>query len=256
MILFSELVFGPIKSRRFGNSLGINLLPRDYKVCNFNCVYCECGFTQHVGAKIVYPKLQEIEKELNDYLKKVKRGDAVAPDALTFAGNGEPLLNPDFENISLMVKAFRDKHFPSASLVLLSNGYMLSRSQVFKSTFLFDQRVFKLDAGSNIKFHLIDQPEKNITINEQTELLSKFQGKCTVQTMFVSGENDGLSVDNTGDAEIEEWLSRLQRINPEAIMIYTLDRDTPAKGLKRVSPEILEAIVKKVKAKGFVVAAY
>lgn len=254
-MLFTSLVFGPIISRRFGHSLGINLLPADQKVCNFNCVYCECGFSEVKTKKIVYPSLEDVKQGLNEFLEQIKV-KPVHVDAITFAGNGEPMLNPHFSEIVDYVVEFRNQHFPNVQLVLLSNGYLIKKKGMFEATLKFDKRVIKLDAGSNIKFQLIDQPFKDITLNEHTDLLCRYKGNLIVQTMFVGGTYNGISVDNTTSEEIENWLERLNKIRPEAVMLYSLDRVAPTNTLIQISKEKMLEIAALVEKLGIKTDVY
>jgi len=254
-ILFNGIVFGPIKSRRFGLSLGINLLPIRNKVCNFNCIYCECGWTDLSKEKIVYFDfnhiIQAIENKFQEcFLKKV------SIDSVTFAGNGEPTMHPDFLRIVEATVELRNKYFQGVSIAILSNAALLGNKKVIKALLLADRRVMKLDAGSNQLLNEINMPLTKKEIKWYVDKLKLFNGNVSIQTIFLKGNYNNRYIDNTTACEIDLWLKALLEIGPKEVMIYTLDRETPAKDLEKVSPERLNEICELVIKKGINATVY
>jgi len=238
-LLFHETVFGPVKSRRLGVSLGINLLPVDYKYCTFNCVYCECGWTNKKpeGGKGL-PSREEVKDLLERKLAEISKGGQV-PDAITFAGNGEPTIHPAFSEIIADTIVLRDKYFPDARVTVLSNASMLHRKDVFNALLSVDDNIQKLDAGTEEMFQMINQPAGTLKLEKVTEQLLKFDGKLIIQTLFLRGTHNGNYIDNTSKAEISAWMSLLKKIMPEYVMIYPFDRATPEDNLEKISfPEL------------------
>ena len=247
-VLYDNLIFGPIRSRRLGLSLGINLLPVDCKLCSFNCIYCECGWTLG-GQKPRFNDKKAVLAMLEGVL-----GDMVAagtpPDVLTFAGNGEPTMHPDFEEIVEGVIALRDRLCPNAKVSVLSNATMLHRESVRRALMRVDNPILKLDSAFDHTAQLIDKPLGNYSIANVVEQMRLFGGNCIVQTMFLRGEFEGERVDNTTPEEIEAWLKLIEEIAPRSVMVYTIDRDTPAPNLEKVPVEELRAIAERVRALG------
>jgi wyosine [tRNA(Phe)-imidazoG37] synthetase (radical SAM superfamily) len=244
--LFDELIFGPVYSRRLGVSLGINLLPVNNKYCNFNCVYCECGWTEKDnGIKIVLPKRTNFKTQLENKLKELQ-GTVNEPDAITFAGNGEPTIHPDFAGIIDDTIEVRDLFAPKAAISILSNASMLHKPKITEALKKVDKNIQKLDSGIESTFHIINQASSGLTLEKIIESLISFDGKLIIQTLFVRGEYNGKIIDNTTDIEIEAWLKVLVKIKPEYVMIYGIDRGTPAKGLEKVPENELNAIAERV----------
>ena len=248
-ILFPSPIFGPVQSRRLGVSLGINLLPADGKLCTFDCIYCECGFNGDTKPKLRIPSRAKVAQELEQTLQEMERNGR-GPDVITFAGNGEPTMHPDFPGIIEDTIALRDHYFPKAKISVLSNATYCHLPAVQAALRSVDNNILKLDTLSNDYIKLVDRPVGHYDVEEMVERLCAFEGKVQVQTLFMSGEYQGQSVDNTAENFVAPWLEALQRIRPEAVYIYTIDRDTPAKGLKKASPEVLDAIGERVKALG------
>ncbi|HSG68631.1 MAG TPA: radical SAM protein [Bacteroidales bacterium] len=248
--LFHETVFGPVMSRRLGVSLGINLLPVDYKYCTFNCVYCECGWTNKKPKNSDgLPTRDQVLDLLKGKLKALKR-EGKAPDAITFAGNGEPTIHPEFAGIIDDTITLRDEFFPEARITVLSNASMLERDHVFNALLKVEDNIQKLDAGTEKMFRLINQPGGNLTLEKVVDLLCQFNGRLIIQTLFLRGEHNGEKVDNTSNAEIEAWLGKLKKINPQYVMIYPIDRATPEQNIEKVSFDELNRIAGKVQEIG------
>jgi wyosine [tRNA(Phe)-imidazoG37] synthetase (radical SAM superfamily) len=250
--LFNEIVFGPVKSRRLGVSLGINLLPGNRKLCNFDCIYCECGWNlDSAGIKGTLPDREEVHSALEAKLADMKKRN-IAPDVITFAGNGEPTLHPDFPGIIDDTILLRDNYFPGAKIAVLSNATTISHPFIRRALLKIDQNILKLDSAIVSTINLHNQPGARINVEELIENLSGFNGKLIIQTLFLRGTFNGSVIDNTTPEETEAWLDALKRINPCEVMIYTISRDTPQGGdLKKVPVRELREIAAKVQALGF-----
>ncbi|MFK5857268.1 MAG: radical SAM protein [Bacteroidota bacterium] len=254
--LFDQLIFGPVYSRRLGISLGINLLPVNNKYCNFNCVYCECGWTdRNSGIKIVLPKRDNFKIQLENKLKEIQ-GTVNEPDAITFAGNGEPTIHPEFAGIIDDTIEARNKFAPEAAISILSNASMLHKPAVIEALKKVDKNIQKLDSAIESTFQIINQSASGLTLDKIIRDLISFEGKLIIQTLFIRGEYDGNIIDNTTDEEIEAWLKVLVKINPEYVMIYPIDRGTPAKGLEKIPEEELKTIAEKVQRLGIKTKVY
>jgi len=249
-ILFDEIVFGPVKSRRFGVSLGINLLPLHGKLCSFNCVYCECGLNEeNKKQKPVLFKAAEINASLQSRFEALKTG-GLNPDTITFAGNGEPTLHPEFETIVENTILLRNEFFPKAKITVLSNATRLDRSTVKRALLRIDNNVLKLDAGTNETFLAINRPTNPITLEKIVDELKKFEGHLVIQTMLIRGEVDGKQVDNTTEAELALWLNHVKEINPKLVMLYPIDRQTPYRTLEKVPESEFVALAARIEEMG------
>lgn len=251
--LFDKIIFGPVKSRRLGVSLGINLLPADMKVCNFNCIYCECGWTRrdHVNSKL--PPREEVRDRLREKLSEMKAG-GTPPDVITFAGNGEPTIHPAFPGIIDDTIALRNELCPEASVAVLSNATMINRPEIRKALMKTDRNILKLDSAFDETVKLHNQPGSNYTVAETIENLKLFGGNVVIQTLFLRGEYNGKTIDNTTPRELEAWLGALREIAPREVMIYTIHRDTPAgSNLKKVPEKELDQIAARVMELGIAV---
>jgi wyosine [tRNA(Phe)-imidazoG37] synthetase (radical SAM superfamily) len=225
--LFDEIIFGPVKSRRLGVSLGINLLPTKRKICNFNCIYCECGWTQDIEKAVSHlPSRKEVYSALEKKLSELKEKN-LAPDVITYAGNGEPTLHPEFSGIIDDSITLRDKYFKKTRIAVLSNATTISNPLIKAALLKVDQNILKLDSAfdSTIKRH--NQPRVNINAGELIKNLIGFNGKVIIQTLFLRGMHNGKAIDNTTPVEINAWLKAIKRIKPSEVMIYTISRDTP-----------------------------
>lgn len=240
-MLFNEVIFGPIHSRRLGVSLGINLLPVDGKVCSFDCIYCECGYnSQGNGTRLA--SRDEVKRYLEEKLIAMKE-EGVTPDVFTFAGNGEPTLHPQFAEIIDDTISLRNRYFPDAKISVLSNATKISNQKVFNTLLKVDNNILKLDGGTDRMVRLIDVPNSpSYSIAHQIEELKKFDGKFIMQTMFLRGMHNGEVIDNTTPEELDAWYKIVLELRPQSVMIYSLDRPTPEKNLSKVPREELERI--------------
>ncbi len=252
--LFDQIIFGPVRSRRFGNSLGVNLLPVDHKICTFDCIYCECGWTEEAMSKTL-PSFEEISNHLEEQLIKMKSAGE-APDNITYAGNGEPTLHPDFSRIVDETIRLRDIYFPKAEITVLSNSSMLHRQEVLDALLRIDNNVMKLDAGSEEMFQMINQPKTKIDLATIVEKLKLFNGRLTIQTLFLRGAYKGKRIDNTSESEINLWMEHLRGIKPARLMIYPIARETPVENIEKISIEELKKIAQKTKNAGFRTEVY
>lgn len=248
-ILFPAPIFGPVHSRRLGVSLGVNLMPADGKLCSFDCVYCECGFNKDGRAGSRRPTREQVKTDLEKQLQKMF-GEGRLPDVLTFAGNGEPTLHPDFAGIIDDTIALRDQYCPQAKVSVLSNATMAFKPDVRDALLKVDNNILKLDTVDPDFIQLVDRPVGKFDVNKIIDDLAAFHGKVIVQTMFLKGKYQGRDVDNTGDYYVTPWLKALEKIKPEAVMVYTIDRETPAHELLKATPAELDAIVARIKALG------
>ena len=248
-ILFPAPIFGPVHSRRLGVSLGVNLMPADGKLCSFDCVYCECGFNKpsHSGSK--RPSREQVKTDLEKQLQKMVE-EGRLPDVITFAGNGEPTLHPDFAGIIDDTIALRDRYCPQAKVSVLSNATMAFKPDVRDALLKVDNNILKLDTVDPDFIQFVDRPVGKFDVNKIIDDLAAFHGKVIVQTMFLKGKYQGRDVDNTGDYYVTPWLKALEKIKPEAVMVYTIDRETPAHELLKATPDELDAIVTRIKALG------
>jgi len=249
--LFDKIIFGPVKSRRLGVSLGINLLPATRKVCNFNCIYCECGWTKNTN-KLAgkFPSRKEVYDALNAKLSEMKAMNQ-APDVITYAGNGEPTLHPDFSGIIDDSIKLRNKYFPESKIAVLSNSTAIAKPSVREALLKVDNNILKLDSAFDLTVKIHNQPSVNIKVDELIENLKGFNGRLIIQTLFLRGVYEGKIIDNTTPAEIEAWLRAIGKIRPAEVMIYTISRDTPEGGkLNKVPVGELRNIAEKVKKLG------
>ncbi|MBP6436098.1 MAG: radical SAM protein [Paludibacteraceae bacterium] len=249
-MLFSSIIFGPIKSRRLGNSLGINLLPADAKICSFDCIYCECGLNDSTKKGNI-PTREAVKNALSLELEKLKKQD-ITIDTITFAGNGEPTMHPDFKEIIDDTLIIRNQLAPDAVISVLSNAWHITNPKVYGALLKVDNNILKLDSA--IKETILQINHPNNTSFEVSELianLASFQGQCIIQTLFVKGNHKGNLIDNTTEEEINAWLNALKTIQPKQIMIYSIDRETPIKSLEKIPSSTLKAIASQAKKLGF-----
>ncbi|MBQ8154024.1 MAG: radical SAM protein [Prevotella sp.] len=265
-IIYPSPIFGPVHSRRLGISLGINLLPADGKVCSFDCIYCECGFNEDHRPSLPLPTRQEVTNALEKKLQTM-RAEGQLPDVLTFAGNGEPTCHPHFAEIIDDTIALRNQYCPKAKVCVLSNSTMIHRQQVHDALMKVDDNILKLDTVDPIYINKVDHPNGTYDVNTIIERMKAFHGHIIIQTMFMRGvasppaplqaergeKNVGVkpeSVDNTGEEYVGPWLEVVKAIKPQQVMVYTIDRETPAHGLEKASREQLDAIRDRVIAAG------
>ena len=252
--LFPSPIFGPVKSRRLGISLGINLLPGDGKVCTFDCIYCECGFNSDHRPHTRFPSRDAVRASLEAKLAEM-RADGVLPDVLTFAGNGEPTLHPDFAGIIDDTLQLRDSYCPNAKVSVLTNATQITRPEVFGALEKIDNNILKLDTVDATYIGLLDRPTGRYDLEAIISRMEAFKGKAVIQTMFLKGTVNGTDVDNTGERFVKPWIEAVKRIAPREVMIYTIDRETPTKGLEKATPAELDGIVRMLAEEGIKASA-
>ncbi len=248
-VIYPSPIFGPIHSRRLGISLGINLLPADGKVCSFDCIYCECGFNKDHRPTLPHPTREEVSAKLEAKLKEMVE-DGQLPDVLTFAGNGEPTCHPHFAEIIDDTIRLRNLYCPKAKVSVLSNSTFIHRQQVHDALMKVDNNILKLDTVNPDYINKVDRPAGNYDVNIIIDRLKAFNGHVIIQTMFMKGECNGNTVDNTGEEYVGPWLAAIKEIAPQQVMVYTIDRETPAQGLLKATHEELDAIRDRVIAAG------
>ena len=248
-IIYPSPIFGPVHSRRLGISLGINLLPADGKVCSFDCIYCECGFNEDHRPSLPLPTREEVAEKLEQKLQAMVEEQQL-PDVLTFAGNGEPTCHPHFAEIIADTIRLRNQYCPKAKVSVLSNSTMIHRQAVHDALMLVDNNILKLDTIDPIYINKVDHPNGTYDVNTIIERMKAFNGHLIIQTMFMRGECNGESIDNTGEAYVAPWLEAVKDIKPRQVMIYTIDRETPTQGLLKATHEQLDQIRDRVIAAG------
>ena len=254
--LFHDVIFGPVVSRRLGLSLGINLLPTHSKYCSFNCIYCECGWTpQNINLTPELPSRKLVSQYLEYRLKELVEEDHI-PDALTYAGNGEPTMHPDFAGIVDDTLALRDKYMPGVKVAVLSNASMIHKPGIFKALEKLDCNIQKLDVGFERLFLLFNNPVIPVKFKDLVSDLKKFNGKLIIQTMFLRGTYNGKTIDNTTDLEVSGWLDHLGEIRPSLVMLYPISRATPVHNLEKIATFELEKIAEKVRKLGIEAKVY
>ena len=245
-MLFPTIIYGPIHSRRLGVSLGVNLMPTNAKLCTFDCVYCECGWNQPVSHPLL-PTREQVREALNSQLLTINS----QLDVITFSGNGEPTLHPDFLGIIQDTCALRDQYCPKAKISVLSNSTQLFREDVVEALRLCDNRILKLDSAITSTMRLIDKPvNPSLTVEQILERLSLFDGDFTLQTCFLTGEYEGQVIDNTTPEELAAWYRAVDYLHPKQVMIYVIDRATPLKTLSKIPLDKMKEIAAPLREKG------
>ena len=248
-VIYPSPIFGPVKSRRLGISLGINLLPADGKICTFDCIYCECGLNATRRAKGAMPTREEVAKALEEKLIEMKEA-GMQPDVLTFAGNGEPTIHPNFSDIIDDTIELRNMLCPNAKVSVLTNATLITRNSVFDALKKVDNNILKLDTIDLDYISTVDRPTGKYDIRAIMERMKAFEGKAVIQTMFMKGFVDGKEINNTGDNYVTPWIAAIKEIAPREVMIYTIDRETPISSLQKATHEELDRIVAMLEKEG------
>ena len=244
--LFEDVIFGPVNSRRLGVSLGINLVPVNRKICTFNCIYCECGWTnnRHLPSD-GFPSRELIADSLQKKLAELHKGGFL-PDALTFAGNGEPTLHPDFEGVIDDTIRIRNEFAPESHVVVLSNASLAHREGVKEALSRADRNILKLDTGFEETFRNINQPPDSISLEYIVRNLKLFDQNLIIQTLFIRGSHGKVKIDNTTEEELRALLALYDEIRPMEVQVYTIARDTPLNSLSKVPLPELEVIASRI----------
>ena len=245
-MLREETVFGPIKSRRLGNSLGINLLPTKGKFCNFDCIYCECGWNKDGLNDKVLPTAAQVRSKLEDKLTELLL-DGTPIDSITFSGDGEPTLNPEFPRIIEDTLRLRDAFCPGAKVSVLSNATRVHVPEILAALNKVDNPIMKIDAPTDELAALINHPAPGYSIARVIEALEKFEGNFVLQTMFLRAPG----FDSGAPEVVGPWMEIVRRLRPREVRVYTIDRPTPASGLTPYTQAELQALVAPLVAEGF-----
>ena len=241
-----ETVFGPIFSRRLGSSLGINLLPEKGKICNFDCIYCECGWNKDGRDDTVLPTAEKVRNDLERMLKRlVAEGTPV--DSITFSGDGEPTLNPDFVQIIDDTVRLRNEYCPKAKVSVLSNATRVHIPSVFEALRKVDNPIMKIDAPTNELVELINQPAPGYDVKRVVEALKAFNGDFVLQTCMLRSDD----FDSSKPEVIDGMLDIVRLLRPREWMVYTIDRPTPMQGVRKFSPDEMRALVQPLIDEGF-----
>lgn len=245
-MLREDTVFGPIRSRRLGSSLGVNLLPTKGKICNFDCIYCECGWNKDGKDDTRLPDAAEVRNALEDKLTGLLL-DGTHIDSITFSGDGEPTLNPDFPRIIDDTLQLRDAFCPSAKVSVLSNATRVHIPEVFAALRKVDNPIMKIDAPTDALIQKINRPAPGYSVERVIEALEQFDGDFILQTMFLKSRD----FDSSSDEVLMPWMDIVRRLQPREIMVYTIDRPTPEEGLEAFSSTKLKELVSPLVEEGF-----
>lgn len=243
-----EVVFGPIRSRRLGSSLGINLLPEKGKICSFDCIYCECGWNKDGRNDTRLPDAERVRNALEAKLKQCLE-EQVPIDSITFSGDGEATLNPEFPRIIDDTIRLRDRYYPKSKITVLSNATRVHLPQVFNTLRKVDNPIMKIDAPTNALAEKINHPAPGYDVHRVVEALKKFNGDFILQTMFLKSKD----FDSSAPEVLEGWMDIVRVLKPREVMVYTIDRPTPEEGLKKFSVEEMRRLVQPLIDEGFVI---
>lgn len=250
MLHFEQIAFGPIHSRRLGSSLGVNILPVEGKLCNFDCIYCECGWNKdgEPAGRRVFPDPDDVRKALTSKLEKCYE-EGIAIDSITFSGNGEPTLNPYFPAIIDVTLELRNRYYPQSKVSVLSNAFLACRDEIFTALEKVDNPIMKIDAATDAGVMDINRPSGGYSLEKVISALERFKGNFILQTMFLKSP----SFDSSSQRELAGWMDVVRRLRPREIMVYTIDRETPMKGLHKFSAEQMAEMVKPLVEEGFMI---
>ena len=241
-----ETVFGPIFSRRLGSSLGINLLPVNGKICTFDCIYCECGWNKDGRNDTRLPNAVEVREALEAKLKQLV-ADRIPVDSITFSGDGESTINPDFPQIIDDTLALRDRYYPRAKVSVLSNATQVHRPEIFHALRKVDNPIMKIDAPTNELAEKINKPALGYDVNRVVEALKRFNGDFVLQTMFLKSKD----FDSSSPEVLNGWMEIVRLLKPREVMAYTIDRPTPEEGLQKFTVDEMRTFLKPLLEEGF-----
>lgn len=236
-----ETVFGPIFSRRLGSSLGINLLPEKGKICNFDCIYCECGWNRDGRDDTVLPTAAKVRTDLERMLQRLVN-EHTPVDSITFSGDGEPTLNPEFPQIIDDTLRLRNRYYPKANVSVLSNATRVHLPEVFAALRRVDNPIMKIDAPTNELVARINQPAPGYDVARVVEALKQFEGNFVLQTCMLRSPD----FDSSSPEVIDGMLQIVRLLKPREWMVYTIDRPTPMQGLQKFSPQEMKALVQPI----------
>lgn len=246
MLHFDDIVFGPIFSRRLGSSLGVNLLPSKGKLCNFDCIYCECGWNKDGAGDRNFPLLADIESALETKMSALA-AEGGKVDSITFSGNGEPTMHPDFPEVIDITLRLRDRFFPKAKVSVLSNATLIGRKAVADALMRVDNPILKLDASTDGLVRKINKPVGTYRLDEVVGNMKRFEGRFVLQTMFLKSPDF-----NTAEPEaLARWMDIVREVRPREIMVYTIDRETPDKNLEKYTVDEMRELVRPLIEEGY-----
>ena len=245
-MLREDTVFGPIFSRRLGSSLGINLLPREGKICSFDCIYCECGWNRDGLADKRIPSADEVRSALEAKLSGLAERHTKI-DSITFSGDGEPTLNPEFPRIIDDTLGLRDRYYPGTRVSVLSNATRVHIPEVLRALRKVDNPIMKIDAPTDELVQKINRPAPSYSLQRVVEALRGFEGDFVLQTMFLSCPY----FDSSSPEVLDGWKRIVRELRPRGIMVYTIDRPTPEQGLEKFSGERMRELVADLIEEGF-----
>lgn len=235
--LIDGIVYGPVLSRRFGKTLGINLLPSGRKLCSFHCLYCQLGQGEKLGAVSTdFTSLEAVRKAWSEF----NHHSFTKIGCVVVSGNGEPTLHPQFLSIIEELTKLRQKDLPKAKLICFTNGARILDPDVYQALGLFDECHLKLDA----RCHDIDLPEKEFSM---TEVLEKAHGlgNLVIQSCFIAGR-----VSNMDELFLVEWQNLILKLKPKRIDIYTVSRPPAWDGALPVTRHELVSVANRLKSCG------
>ena len=236
-----ETVFGPIFSRRLGSSLGINLLPEKGKICNFDCIYRECGWNRDGRDDTVLPTAAKVRTDLERMLQRLVN-EHTPVDSITFSGDGEPTLNPGFPQIIDDTLRLRNRYYPKAKVSVLSNATRVHLPEVFAALRRVDNPIMKIDAPTNELVARINQPAPGYDVARVVEALKQFEGNFVLQTCMLRSPD----FDSSSPEVIDGMMQIVRLLKPREWMVYTIDRPTPMQGLQKFSPQEMKALVQPI----------
>jgi wyosine [tRNA(Phe)-imidazoG37] synthetase (radical SAM superfamily) len=245
-MLREDTVFGPIRSRRLGNSLGINLLPREGKLCNFDCIYCECGWNADGRGDTLLPTREQVRQRLETKLSALA-AEGIPVDSITFSGDGEPTLHPDFPGIIDDTIALRGRYYPGAAISVLSNATRVHIDAVFDALRKVDAPILKLDAPTAELCALINRPAPGYDPAAVVKAMESFGGDFILQTMFLRAP----FFDSSAPEVLLPWMDIVRHLHPRQVMVYTLDRPAPLSGLSPFSAAELKELMQPLINEGY-----
>ncbi|HWP58574.1 MAG TPA: radical SAM protein [Candidatus Acidoferrales bacterium] len=234
------IIYGPVRSRRLGVSLGINLLPTGYKLCSFNCVYCQYGWTFRPTLRPAsqlkdLPRPKDVSAALEKALEQLST-EGRAVDSISICGNGEPTLYPELGEVVEMTKRLRDKHLPDAKVAIFSNSSTITSQRVRTAVNLVDLKIMKLDAGSEKLIRRLNHPAGPVDLSAIVDALRQLNN-VYIQSMFVQGR-----LTNADPVSVAAWVDKIGEIRPALVQVYTLDRAPADSKIHPVSLSTLCAI--------------
>lgn len=231
-----------------GDSLGINLLPEKGKICSFDCIYCECGWNKDGRNDTRLPSAEKVRNDLETKLKQCK-ANQINIDSITFSGDGEPTLNPEFPQIIDDTIRLRNQYYPNSKITVLSNATRVHLPEVFNALRKVDNPTMKIDAPTNDLVEKINHPAPGYDINKVVEALKQFNGEFILQTMFLKSKD----FDSSSPEVLNGWMDIVRLLKPREVMVYTIDRPTPEEGLQKFTVEEMRRLVQPLIDEGFLI---